>query len=391
MCAEIRLFSVLFIIGYSLFWVALFTPCVHSCVAISKIVTGGCRLTVLNPDSIFYDNNVTLVFTLVQRSIEDKPELISNFNNTVKHTFNTIVNDTYTFTFVLPRVSGVNAEDYYVKTDKCSSGVVRICPLVKPTTPSQSPKPEVTSVVSTLTTKQGLHSSAQTTQSSTVKPTTPSQSPKPEVTNVVSTLTTKQGLTSSAQITQSSTDKPSDTSSTTKSQPIYNEANTDSIDARVLNQSAANDGSQNVIIAVACVVSVVIIVIAVVIAVVCMKRKRRSMANVPLQDTPREDQVAQEEGYASIGGSECQYAVVNKPKKLSTLQEKQDSPVENKPMEIQSKPEKPSGAGELIYADLDKEALTAKPINSTPAGTVEYVGIDFARTVALPDANKQEE
>ncbi|KAH3704470.1 hypothetical protein DPMN_079526 [Dreissena polymorpha] len=371
MCAEIRLFSVLFIIGYSLFWVALFTPCVHSCVAISKIVTGGCRLTVLNPDSIFYDNNVTLVFTLVQRSIEDKPELISNFNNTVKHTFNTIVNDTYTFTFVLPRVSGVNAEDYYVKTDKCSSGVVRICPLVKPTTPSQSPKPEVTSVVSTLTTKQGLTSSAQITQSSTE--------------------TTRSTQTSSAQSTWRINDKPSDTSSTTKSQPIYNEANTDSIDARVLNQSAANDGSQNVIIAVACVVSVVIIVIAVVIAVVCMKRKRRSMANVPLQDTPREDQVAQEEGYASIGGSECQYAVVNKPKKLSTLQEKQDSPVENKPMEIQSKPEKPSGAGELIYADLDKEALTAKPINSTPAGTVEYVGIDFARTVALPDANKQEE
>ncbi|KAH3704474.1 hypothetical protein DPMN_079530 [Dreissena polymorpha] len=117
-----------------------------------------------------------------------------------------------------------------------------------------------------------------------------------------------------------------------------------------------------------------------------------------MQDTPREVQVAQEEGYASIGGSECQYAVVNKPKKQSTLQVNQDPPVENKPMEMQSNPEKPSGVGEVIYVDLDKEALKAKPSNSRPAGSferpktpTEYVGIDFARTVALQDANKLEE
>ncbi|KAH3704482.1 hypothetical protein DPMN_079538 [Dreissena polymorpha] len=67
-------------------------------------------------------------------------------------------------------------------------------------------------------------------------------------------------------------------------------------------------------------------------------------------------------------------------------------------METQFQLEKPRGAGELIYADLDKEALTAKPIDSKPAGTperprtpTEYVGIDFARTVALQDANKQDE
>ncbi|KAH3704478.1 neurogenic locus protein delta-like [Dreissena polymorpha] len=192
--------------------------------------------------------------------------------------------------------------------------------------------------------------------------------------------------------------KRTDTTSTTKSQPISNDAHTDRIDTSVLTPRASNDGFQNVIIAVACVVSAVIIAIAVVIAVVCVKRKRRSMANVPLPDAPREDQVAEEKGYASIGDSECQYAVVNKPKKQSTLKVKQDPPVENKPMEMQSNPEKPSGAGELIYADLDKEALKAKPSNSKPAGTLEkprtpteYVGIDFARTVALQDANKLEE
>ncbi|KAH3794476.1 hypothetical protein DPMN_148008 [Dreissena polymorpha] len=107
------------------------------------------------------------------------------------------------------------------------------------------------------------------------------------------------------------------------------------------------------------------------------------------------EQVGQEEGYASIEGAACQYAMVNKPKKISTLQAKQ-APPENKRMEFQSQPEEPHGAGELIYADLDKEALTAKPSNSKPAGTLErprtpteYVEIDFARTLALQDANTQ--
>jgi hypothetical protein len=47
---------------------------------------------------------------------------------------------------------------------------------------------------------------------------------------------------------------------------------------------------------------------------------------------------------------------------------------------------------------LDIEALSAKPSNTKPAGTLErprtpteYVGIDFARTVALENKNKQDE
>ncbi|KAH3704487.1 hypothetical protein DPMN_079543 [Dreissena polymorpha] len=85
--------------------------------------------------------------------------------------------------------------------------------------------------------------------------------------------------------------KRTDTTYTTKRQPISSDANRDSIDTSVLNPSAANNGLQNVIIAVVCAASAVII--AIVIAVSCLKRKRRSVANDPLQDTPREEQVSQ--------------------------------------------------------------------------------------------------
>ncbi|KAH3794467.1 hypothetical protein DPMN_148000 [Dreissena polymorpha] len=71
-------------------------------------------------------------------------------------------------------------------------------------------------------------------------------------------------------------DKRTDATSTTKSQPISNDANTDKKDTSVSNTSASNDGFQNVIIVVSCAVSAVIIVIAILIAVVCVKRKRRS-------------------------------------------------------------------------------------------------------------------
>ncbi|XP_052242084.1 uncharacterized protein LOC127852237 isoform X1 [Dreissena polymorpha] len=72
-------------------------------------------------------------------------------------------------------------------------------------------------------------------------------------------------------------------------------------DTSVLTPSASNGGFQNVIIPVACALSAVIIVIAIVLAVVCVKLKRRSVANAPLQDMPRVEQVSQkEEGHDVI-------------------------------------------------------------------------------------------
>ncbi|XP_052223730.1 uncharacterized protein LOC127839405 [Dreissena polymorpha] len=67
------------------------------------------------------------------------------------------------------------------------------------------------------------------------------------------------------------------------------------MDTSVLTPSASNDGFQIVIIAVACAVSALIIVIAILIAVICVQRKRLSVANAQLQDTPRVEHVSQEE------------------------------------------------------------------------------------------------
>ncbi|KAH3794174.1 hypothetical protein DPMN_147705 [Dreissena polymorpha] len=107
-------------------------------------------------------------------------------------------------------------------------------------------------------------------------------------------------------------------------------------------------------------------------------------------------QIVEEEGYASIDGAECQYAVVNKSTTLLTTEPILAPPVENKSMEIQPQPKTTPGAGELIYIELDLEALSAKPTHPKTAGTLqrpstptEYVDIDFARTLALAleDAN----